>query len=94
MEGESEIMTTNDILLICILGIVMIGGIWIMVKSIKVINMSYAALCEERKKYYLAKYLGITCCPKCEKKGTISPLLYETGKCSNKDCDYVYKKEL
>ena len=36
----------------------------------------------------------ISGCPKCNKKGITSPLMYVgkfTGKCSNDDCDYVYK---
>ena len=38
----------------------------------------------------------ITCCPECDKKGITSPLMYVgkfTGKCSNDDCDYVYKSK-
>ena len=34
----------------------------------------------------------ITCCPKCDSKG-ITSLLMDTGKCSNKDCDYIYKSK-
>lgn len=42
------------------------------------------------KKY--TKVDHITCCPKCDSKGITSPLM-NTGKCSNKNCNYVYKRK-
>jgi len=58
--------------------------------DIKVVN---AYGCEKdlaKEKLKWIKRSSFACCPKCDSKGIVSPLL-NTGKCSNKDCDFIYK---